>query len=286
MNKEIVVYKIPTSNPKLEGVPMSHVWLHPTDGSHDWNCYGRGLAHDHDLNAQPLKCSPVHGNVEWMSAVYGPDFEGEEKSKQGSYPAAFMREHREGVCQNVANRLLAMTEENADVSEADANELVVFAFGKYGLGVSAFVHHLQDTAFALNARNPGVVVVSDDELKRVLENVRAGQSVAGEVEELIDDLPISLRMVLRTRVSGRRLESFVRMYAGYQVRREAWYEAVIRKVLPSAGLESELEKFLESEIPALLKGLRDCIGVDLYDATVKVLPEKATNVLMAIGRRV
>lgn len=280
MNKEIVVYKIPTSRPDLPGVAMSHVWLRPVDEPrYNWNCYGRGKDNEYDEGAKPLTDAPVHGNIAWMSAVYGYGSEGQD----GKKPAAGMYELREGVCQNVANRMLAMTEENADVSKADANELVVLAFGKYGFGVAAFESRLRETAAELNARNPDVVVVTGDELERVLKNIQDGQGVAGEVENLIDDLPPLIRQTLLAKVSGRKREAFVREYAGYQQRREAWYEDMIGKNVSSSVFVLELRKFLMTELTVLLEKLRKCIGTDLYDAVVKVLPVQASHVLIALG---
>ena len=137
----ITVYASRSDNyfPGMPELHVDHVWLHSENPFHNWNCFGRGVSSIEDPGSRQLLS--VAGNAEWMAAVYGSESEGRGSER----PSAGIRNNVGGVCQNVANRLLAMTEDNPDVSVADGNPLVVLAFGKYGIDVSGFNRRLRRT---------------------------------------------------------------------------------------------------------------------------------------------
>ena len=137
----------------LNGIKLDHVWVCSEPSRHNWNCYGRGIEGNNLPESRLI--GTATGNTEWMAAMYGPEAEGRGGRANGGLPAAGVIELLGGVCQNAANRILAMTEENIDVSKANANEIVILAFGKYGAGVDAFVNRLKTTAAQLNAKRPG-----------------------------------------------------------------------------------------------------------------------------------
>lgn len=278
MNGKVEIYAIGTGYdcPGLEGVKMDHVWVSAEVGPHNWNCFGRGRDYNHKKETTPL--GTATGNIEWMAAVYGPNAEGKD-GRDDNPPAAGCVELYHGVCQNAANRMLAMTEENADVSKAAANEIVVLAFGKYGFGVDAFIELLRNAAEDLNNRKPGCV--SDEELNRTLENIRQGTTVRAEFDALTDELPI-LRAAILERTTEAQREEFVREYMSFQQRRADAFAAIDKSHLPHHDARGKMAEFLEHELGIFLEKLRAQIGPEAYDKALKVLPQNAWNLIQHI----
>ena len=278
-SSEIEVYAAPTGYdcPQLKGIKLDHTWLSTECGPHNWNCYGRGRGNNRDSDARLLGI--VHGNVAWMAEVYGPEAEGKPGRGPGDPAAAGVVELLHGVCQNASNRMLAMTEENLDVSKAGGNELVVIAFGKYGFGVKAFIDRLKSTAARLNAATPGTV--TEAELNRTLANVEAGQRVGAEFEALTDDLPIIRDAFLVKATSAQRSE-FAKEYAAFQLRRSERFFEVEKSNLPDHDARGKMAIFLRAELGRLLGKVRELLGSDVYTQVVSVVPSEAWDVLTKI----
>lgn len=278
MNGKVEIFAIetPYDGPKVEGVKLEHTWVSTEVGPHNWNCFGRGREMNHENGTRPL--GTATGNIDWMAAVYGRDAEGRE-GRDNNPPAAGCVELYHGVCQNAANRILAMTEENADVSDAAANEIVVLTFGKYGFGVDAFVELLKNAAESLNNRKPGSV--SDEELNRTLGNIRQGTTVKAEFDALTDGMPV-IRAAILERTTEVQRQEFVKEYAAFQQRRADAFAAIDKDRLPHHDARGRMGEFLKHELDAFLEKLRAQIGPEAYDKALKVLPQDAWNLIQNI----
>jgi len=280
VSNEIELYAAPTEYrdcPQLRGIKLDHTWLSSECGPHNWNCYGRGRGNNKDHNARRLGLA--HGNLAWMAEVYGPGAEGRSGRNPGDPAAAGAVELLHGVCQNVSNRMLAMTVENLDVSKAGGNELVVLAFGKYGFGVEKFIERLKKTADRLNAVTPGIV--SKAELDRTLANVKAGMTVGAEFDALTDDLPI-IRDAFRSKTTSSEKSEFAKEYAAFQHRRAEMFLEIEKSNLPNHDARGKMAVFLKAELGRLLGKVQELLGSDVYAQVVSVVPGEAWNALTTI----
>ncbi len=279
--EEVEVYAAPTMGydcDELKGFRLDHTWLSTESGPHNWNCYGRGRNNNHDADTRRIGLA--HGNVSWMAAVYGPTAEGRSGRGDNDPAAAGVIELLHGVCQNAANRMLAMTEENLDVSKAAGNELVVLAFGKYGFGVDRFVECLRTTAADLNAKAPGSV--TEEELRRTMANIKVGTTVHAEFYALTDDLP-SIRDAFKEAATDRQRIEFAEKYAAFQLRRAEKFVAIEKLRLPNHDARGQMASFLKVELSNLLESMREGLGSDVYAQVVSVVPDGAWDMLARIG---
>ena len=274
--EEIEVYAAPTQYDckEIKGIKLDHTWLSTESGPHNWNCFGRGRSNNQDDDAQ--RVGVVHGNVAWMAAVYGANAEGKSGRGDNDPAAAGVVELLHGVCQNAANRMLAMTEENFDVSKAAGNELVVLAFGKYGFGVDQFLERLKATAAELNAEAPGSV--TEEELRRTLANVKAGTTVNAEFYALTDDLP-SIRDAFKEAATERQRTAFAEKYSAFQLRRAEKFVSIEKLHLPKHDARGQMASFLKVELSNLLESIRGSLGEDVYAQIVSVVPDMAWDIL-------
>ena len=253
---------------------VDHVWLHSEKPFHDWNCFGRGAS----LIGKPgsRRLLSVVGNAEWMSAVYGSGSEG----KGSECPAAGIVNNIGGVCQNVANRLLAMTEDNPDVSAADGNPLVVLAFGKYGIDVPGFKRRLRETARELNDRTPGTV--SDEELDRTIRNVDRGRTAEAEIKSVLANLKASGTAQGQIRLDSEKQKDFLSAYSDFQKKRLAKHAEIEARAGSIRDAKQEMKSFLWKEFVPVISLFRDLVGKDVYDSGIQVLPKSVAKVLSAI----
>lgn len=278
MNGKVEIYAAESAYdcPGIKGIKLDHVWVSTEIGPHNWNCYGRGRTENHAAGSRLL--GTANGNIEWMAAVYGPEAEG-RGGRDNDPAAAGCVELYHGVCQNAANRILAMTQENADVSKAAANEIVVLTFGKYGFGVDAFIERLRLAADSLNRTKPGSVSV--DELNRTLENIKQGTTVRAEFDALTDDIPV-LRAAILARTTDRQRQEFVEAYTLFQQRRADAFSAIDKDHLPHHDARGKMGEFLMQELKVFLEKVRKQIGPEAYDKSLKVLPADAWNLIQNI----
>lgn len=278
MNGKVEIYATETGYDcqGMTGIKLEHVWVSTEIGPHNWNCYGRGRPENHAQGTRLL--GTATGNIDWMAAVYGPEAEG-KGGRDDDPAAAGCVELYHGVCQNAANRILAMTEENADVSKAAANEIVTLAFGKYGFGVEKFIERLKSTADSLNRERSDAV--SAEELERTLKHVEQGTTVVAEFEALTDDLPM-LRAAILEKTTERQRQEFARAYADFQNRRAEAFAGIDKASLPHHDARGKMGEFLMQELGAFLSKVREQIGSEAYDRALKVLPKDAWNLIQHI----
>ncbi len=280
MNGEIVVYAMPTEgyHEALKGFRLDHVCLYDKEGSHNWNCFGRGRSDIHNKDVRKL--CVASGNAEWLAEIYGREAEGKGGRGNQDPPAAGVCELFNGVCQNVANRLLAITEENYDVSKADGNELVVLTFGKYGFGVEKFIQKVKESADRVNARNPDSI--SHDRVEQAIANLLEGQKVTYEFEALTDDLP-DLRAAFAEKATERDRNEFALEYAAFQNRRADEFAKLDKTSLPHHDARERMGAFLKNEMKVFLTKIRARLGGETYLQVLHVLPQDAFDVLGKIN---
>ncbi len=280
MNSEIVVYAMPTEgyHEALKDFRLDHVCLCDKEGSHNWNCFGRGRNDIHKTDVRRL-CVAT-GNAEWLAEVYGREAEGKGGRGDQDPFAAGVCELFNGVCQNVANRLLALTEENYDVSKANGNELVVLTFGKYGFGIDDFIRRVNDSADRVNARHPNSV--SQDDVARAIACLREGQKVAYEFEALTDELP-DLRAAFAEKATERDRNEFSLEYAAFQSRRADEFAKLDKASLSNHDARERMGAFLKNEMAAFLTKIRARLGDETYQQVLHVLPQDAFDMLGKIG---
>lgn len=246
-----------------ETIEVDHVFMAPEDLTLDWNCFGGGVneLRNAQLKKRVREIGFGHGNVEWMRSVYGP---------VGS-AAAGVTNCFNGVCQTVGNRLMAMTKENVDTSKAKGNELVVLVFGKYGYGVADFINLIRKKADELNAAKPDAV--SGEEVARTVANLEAGQKAGSELKALIDDFPVPEEVLVS--LLGEKVEPFVLGYAGFQQRREAKYQEIIKTRCPGADVRGEMKAFIIGELKRQETQLRDFIKTEEKVRAILPYPPEA-----------
>ena len=274
----VTVYASRSDNyfPGMPELHVDHVWLHSKDPFHNWNCFGRGTSSIGKPGSRQLLS--VAGNDEWMAAVYGSESEG----KGSERPAAGIRNNVGGVCQNVANRLLAMTEDNPDVSVADGNPLVVLAFGKYGIDVSGFKRRLRETARELNARNPDTVMISDEELDRTIRNIDKGRTAEAEIKSVLANLKASGTVQGPIRLDSEKKEVFLSADSDFQKKRAAKHAEIEARASSIRNAKQEMKSFLWKEFVPVVRLFRDLVGKDVYDSGVQVLPKSVAKGLAAV----
>ena len=231
-----------------ERIDVDHVFMTPEDFSVNWNCFGGGIEELKNQEKKeegrcPHEIGKGCGNIEWMKAVYGPVGD----------VAAGVTNCFNGVCQTVGNRLMAMTKENVDSSQAKGNELVVLIFGKYGYGVEDFVKLIRTKADELNAAKPDTV--SDEDVARTIANIEDGLKPETEIEALIDDLPVSREVVVS--LLGEKVKPFLQGYAGFQHRREAKYQEIVKNRRPGYDVRGEMKAFIIGELKRQESQLRE-----------------------------
>jgi len=153
------------------GIRLDHVFV-VSSLQNNWNCFGGGI--EEACDNHKIASSP--GYVEWARLVYGPENEGKGGRPPNAFPAADVTELFNGVCQNAANRILALTEYNLDVRKANGNALVTLLYGKYGFGINVFIEKIKAAASLCGA--------SEDELKMILNRFEQGQSAEAELDIL------------------------------------------------------------------------------------------------------
>ena len=261
-----------------EKIDVDHVFMAPDDLSHDWNCFGGGI--NELKNEQKKKrvngIGSGHGNIKWMTAVYGLEHEGksDQKTAEGREAAGVVNLFN-GVCQTVGNRLMAMTKENVDSSKAKGNELVVLVFGKYGYGVEDFVKLIRAKADELNAAKPGTV--SDEEVTRTISNIEEGLKPKAEIDALIDDLPVPREVLVS--LLGEKVDPFIRGYVGFQQRREAKYQEIVKNRRPGYDVRGEMKVFIIGELKRQETQLRDFLKTE--EKVREILPYPPEAILAA-----
>lgn len=280
MNDKIMAYAMPTGYDckALKGFRLDHVCLCDDRGKYNWNCFGRGRSNIHDKAVRTL-CVAT-GNAEWLAEVYGRDAEGKGGRGDQAPAAAGVYELFNGVCQNAANRLLALTDEDYDVSKACGNELVVLAYGKYGFGIEDFIQRVKKSAEKVNARHSDCI--SQDKLERAVACLKKGQTVSYEFEALTDELP-QLRAAFEEKTTEQGRKEFAAEYAAFQERRSNEFAKLDRGSLPDHDAREQMGLFLKRELSSFLMKISKWLGPEVYGQVLAVLPQEAFGMLAKLN---
>ncbi len=262
-------YATSTQYPGIEKIPADHIFVCPGDGSHNWNCFGGGceIIINKSRELRKLENGSGSGNARWASLIYGPSSEG-DPNFYGS--AAGIRNVYDGVCHNVANRILVITGEGIDVSGAAGNELVTLMYGKFGYNIEKFIDNVRITAKLVNEEQPGTL--TDQEIEDVVNRITRGVSPDNELEILKKDLDEHFGPHL-SHLSDEERSKFDSIYKDFQDdRKTAYYDAE-----PQTGTGLEFQRRfadrIEPHLKTCLLKLDELLGRDRFLALFKGVPE-------------
>jgi hypothetical protein len=248
------------------GVRLDHVFV-TSSIKNNWNCFGGGI----EESRKEYEIATSQGYVDWAQLVYGAEFEVKLGRKPDAYPAAGLTELYNGVCQNVANRILAFTCDNIDVRKAQANALVTLLYGKYGFDIDAFINKVEVTAANLD--------VSEEVLAAILARLAQGQSAEAELDILksvyvrkcgkpFPDIPAEkwLRMV--------------EIHSAFQLRRTAEFKK-LAQIKPMQDIRMDLVEALKPDLATYYNALEGVVGSEAVLHIMQVLPPNIAAVLKA-----
>lgn len=251
------------------GCKLDHVFVVSSDRN-NWNCFGRGIEVLGDPQAHLIKQGT--GFARWARLIYGQEFEGTVSPK----PAAGLYEKFDGVCHNVANRILVLAGDDIDVRDAAGNELVTLMYGKFGFNIEAYIKRVKDAAAQVNLEEPGAL--QDSDIEEVLGRIHHNQTPDEEIEMLTEDLETRLGKDLNT-FDGTKKDEFFQIYSELQKKRQEVFSAQA-----AGGLVVDTRLALANQLrPALedcLKGLFELLGEAQFIGIFKVPPEIALNFLV------
>jgi len=254
MNIQFTLYAVPTSN--FGGLSAEHTYL--SVPGHNFNCFGR--------NADGRQVQTSTGSAVWACDVYGHDNEG----MQDSGTPTGMTIRYNGVCQNLANRILALVTDDIDARGTQGNVLATLMYGKYGFGVDQYVASVKSAGATLLSNGSGEINQSDIDL--AVSRIAAGQTPDAELDILHVDIPEQENVSALPSITDAQRTIFRPIYSEYQSERAAAFEQIAKTanpndqiacdVLPKA-LIAPLEKCVENLVAALgLDQFKSMFGVD------------------------
>ncbi len=138
-----------------------HIFLVSADGTYGWPCFGRGRECMDGSIA--IGAFPVF--VDWAKALAMPD-------SCEQYMAGVANTVN-GTCHTIANRILALSEEeHANVSASVDDAYSVLVFGKYGYGTRQFCELLEKSA-AMASIPPALVEKVQRRVQNPLDELSA-----------------------------------------------------------------------------------------------------------------
>ena len=239
----------------LSMIKMDHVFL-VSDKGHNWNCFGRGVEALTDPNSKgKIDClGEIEGNLEWMAKVYDPN---PEERIGSDRPEAGVYNRYSGVCQNAANRILAMGSRELSVAKAKMNELAVLLYGKYGFDVESFVAKIEAAAGELNRTKPGSV--TKDELDAVKARFVRGTTLEEEVRLLTDDAPKTMAAI-REKCTSEQIDNFIQGYIKVREERQAVFLRLKASGLHGDAAQRQLAATIGGSAICLLEKIGLLIG--------------------------
>lgn len=252
-------YAVSTSyGNQIPGVPFEHTFVVSNRGD-NWTCFGRGKEAIGN-GARPLKDGV--GLAEWANLLNGAD---------PHYPTA-MIQCVEGVCQNVANRLLVLA--GTDVSPAEGYLCAVVLYGKYGFHLDEYVAKIKLTAEQLNSQYPGSI--PDDALKQVIDRIGADPS------DELSTLEAHFKGALPASVSAQQTEQLLVPYRDFQAKREAIFEQEWPNKVEDPSFQMAHLKKIEPPFIQCMQSFLEILGRENYNDIFKATPEQALTQLLNI----
>lgn len=254
MNVEFALFAIDTGN--AVGLEEEHTYL--SVPGHNFNCFGR--------NAGGRLVRSSTGSAAWACAVYGRENEGMENA--GAPTGITIRYN--GVCQNLANRILALVTDDIDARGTEGNVLATLMYGKYGFGVDQYVASVKSAGATLFSNGSGEIKQSD--VDTAVNRIAAGQTFDAELDILHVDIPEQENIAALPPITAEQRALFRPIYSEYQSERAAVFAQVAETAkttdqiglgaLPR-GLVAPLEKCVESLVAALgVDQFKSMFGVD------------------------
>jgi hypothetical protein len=254
MNVEFTLYAVDTGS--ADGLTMERTYL--SVPGHNFNCFGR--------NAGGRLVRSSTGSAAWAYAVYGHQNEG--LGDAGAPTGITIRYN--GVCQNSANRILALVTDDIDARGTGGNVLAILMYGKYGFGVDQYVASLKSAGATLLSNGSGEIRQSD--IDTAVSRIATGQTPDAELDILHVDIPEQENIAPLPPITDAQRAIFGPIYTDYQSERAAVFAQIAKTVQPTdqialrelpCGLVAPLEKCVESLVAALgLDQFKSMFGVD------------------------
>lgn len=236
--------------PKLGNRQLDHVFVSNTDGN-SWGCFGRGLSKE--PNARII--AQAEGCLEWVVEIACPNT---------NKLVAGITHQVNGICHNAANRLLLLAE--IDVSDAPGNEIATPIFGKYGLGINAFIQSVKDAVYRVNQKTSGLI--SEEMVERAL--LRITHSKDDEIEILKEDIQDFLNINTQELPDEARTQ-LRDIYSELYSKRQATYNDFKNGTLPQNVYLTKLR----SNVVEAFENTKSVIGDNSYESIFKLPPEVA-----------
>jgi hypothetical protein len=243
--------------------PFEHAFVVSEKGD-NWGCYGRGqetIGH----GARPLPPDGV-AIPEWARLLYG--------DPAGPTPTGLL-EKVEGVCQNVANRILVLA--GTDVSAANGNIFATLLYGKYGFHVDDYVLKVKQTADQLNSKEPGAV--TEAALQKVLDAF--GEDPSDELRMLESHF----QGVLPQTITPQQNDQLLVPYREFQAKRKEIFD----QEWPNKAIQSDRVQFQKQFAALIAPSFIECLhsfaeilGAQGYEEVFKAPPEKMIGYLLRI----
>jgi hypothetical protein len=248
------------------GICLDHVFIISSENN-NWNCFGGGK----EEACKQYEIASTQGFIEWARLVYGPENEGREGRPPNAYPAADVTELYNGVCQNVANRILLLADTNIDVRKAHGNALVTLLYGKYGFGIDIFIEKIKSTARQLN--------VTHLELDKVLRCIIQGQTAESELNILKSIYEIKTGQPFPV-IPNDLYTRLTTAHTAFQVRRTEEFNR-LSQTKAGQDIRKDLVDALKPDLKEYYKILEEIFGRDVVLNMMQVLPANISLALKA-----
>jgi hypothetical protein len=262
MNAQFSLFASPSDS--IRSVPTEHTYVLSSD-NHTWNCFGAYSG------GRPIRTS--NGSSEWAKLLYGPN----EANEDQNALAVGMKVRYHGVCQNAANRILALTNDNIDARGSRGNAFATLMFGKFGFNIQQYKDLIQSTGQQVLQAHPGEISLSD--IQNVLARIDAGLTPDAELDILHTDLSFEEHDNLPDITDAQRT-AFRPIYDNYQKERAAAFLAVSNKYpLPTEIAFGPLKDSLIGPWLECIGRLIGAVGLDQFQTMFGVTPEIAKQAL-------
>jgi hypothetical protein len=239
------------------GLPSEHTYI--TALGHNFNCFGRF--------SEGRFVRKSSGSATWACSLYGHQNEGGQDT--GSPTGLSIR--YDGVCQNVANRVLVLVADDLDARGTQGNVLATLLYGKFGFNLDKYIDAVKSTGAQLLANGSGEVKPSD--IDTALNRIAAGQTADAELDILHADMQEQENITLPDITDAQRA-AFRPIYSDYQNDRQTAFMATANNV--PYGYQIALKEFPHSLIGPLKKcvgRLTAALGADQFKNMFGVTPD-------------
>lgn len=243
------------------GLAAEHTYV--STAGHNFNCFGR--------SSGGRMVRKAYASSKWACLVYGHQYEGMTDS---GLPTGLSIRY-DGVCQNVANRILVLAEDDIDARETKGNAFATLMYGKFGFnGISQYIQTVKGTGAGLLKTDPGEIDPSH--IQVVLDRITYGQTPDAELEILHADIQEQEGDALPPLTNAQRL-AFRPIYGDYQNDRVAAFAATPKQ--PGEQIAyGKLRASLAAPWAKCVDRLIGALGRDQFKMMFGVEPELAKQV--------